>query len=100
MTASPAYRPLPWAGPPNYGPDEMIARASAFYDRVRTRRTCRFFSDAPVPREVIEYAIRAAGTAPSGANHQPWHFSVISSPDLKRQLRDAAEKEERDFYAR
>ena len=57
------------------------------------------FSDAPVPREVIEEAIRAAGTAPSGANHQPWHFAVISSPDLKHRIRLAAEEEERAFYA-
>ena len=66
---------------------------------IETRRTCRFFSDAPVSREVIEEAILAAGTAPSGANHQPWHFAVISTPDLKRRLREAAEAEERAFYA-
>ena len=94
-----AYHPLPWAGLPDYPPDEMIARARAFYEAIRTRRTCRFFSDAPVPREVIEQAILAAGTAPSGANHQPWHFTIVSTPDLKRRLREAAEAEERAFYA-
>ena len=99
MTDAPAYRPLPWPGLPDYAPDEMIARARAFYEKVRTRRTCRFFSDVPVPREVIEYALLAAGTAPSGANHQPWHFAVISTPQLKRRLREAAEAEERAFYS-
>lgn len=97
MTAS--YKPLPWPGLPLYSPEEMIARTRAFYERARTRRTCRFFAPDPVPREVIENAILAAGTAPSGANHQPWHFAVISSPELKRQLREAAEAEERAFYA-
>ena len=96
---TPAYRPLAWSGLPDYAPDEMIARARAFYEAIRTRRTCRFFSDAPVPREVIEQAILAAGTAPSGANHQPWHFAAISTPALKRRLRQAAEREERAFYA-
>ena len=93
------YRPVPWPGLPNHFPEEMIARTRAFHERVSTRRTCRFFSDAPVPREVIENAILAAGTAPSGANHQPWHFAVVSSPELKRRMREAAEREERAFYA-
>ncbi|MGE0179818.1 MAG: nitroreductase family protein [Sphingomonas sp.] len=77
----------------------MIDRARDFYERIGTRRTCRFFSADPVPREIIEYAIRAAGTAPSGANHQPWHFTAIASARLKRRLREAAEAEERAFYA-
>ena len=98
MTNAP-YRPLPWPGLPDHSPHEMIERTRAFHEGVRTRRTCRFFSDAPVPREVIENAILAAGTAPSGANHQPWHFAVISSPALKRELRKAAEEEERAFYS-
>lgn len=68
-------------------------------DRLKQRRTCRYFSDEPVPREVIEAAIEAAGTAPNGANHQPWHFAVVSSPDKKRAIRLAAEEEERNFYA-
>ena len=99
MTEPAPYRPRPWPGLPRYSPDEQVARARAFYEKVRTRRTCRFFSDAPVPREAIEQAILAAGNAPSGANHQPWHFAVISSPELKRRLREAAEAEERAFYA-
>jgi nitroreductase len=78
---------------------ESIARARAMRDRLKTRRTCRYFSDEPVPREVIEAAIEAAGTAPNGANHQPWHFAVISSPEIKHAIREAAEEEERAFYA-
>ena len=78
---------------------ESVARAQAMRDRLRTRRTCRYFSDEPIPREVIEAAIEAAGSAPNGANHQPWHFAVVSSPDKKRAIREAAEKEEREFYA-
>ncbi len=93
------YIPLAWPGLPDYAPDEMIGRARAFAEHVGARRTCRFFSDDPVPREVIEAAVTAAGTAPSGANHQPWHFAVISSPEAKRAIRAAAEKEEQDFYA-
>ena len=93
------YTPLPWPGLPDYTPDEMIARSRAFYEAARQRRTCRFFSDAPVPREVIENAVLAAGTAPSGANHQPWHFAIVSTPELKRQLRTAAEEEEKAFYS-
>jgi nitroreductase len=76
-----------------------VARAKAAFERLATRRSCRTFADTPVSREVIEYAIRAAGTAPSGANHQPWHFVAVSDPDTKRAIRLAAEEEERDFYA-
>lgn len=99
MTEAAAYRPLPWPGLPELTDEERIERARAFYEKARTRRTCRFFAPDPVPREAIEHAILAAGTAPSGANHQPWHFAVISSPELKRRLREAAEAEERAFYA-
>ncbi len=67
---------------------------------VRTRRTVRHFSDAPVPFELIETAIRAAATAPSGANQQPWRFVVVSDPETKRRIREAAEKEERENYER
>jgi iodotyrosine deiodinase len=89
----------PFPSLPHLGDDERIARARAAYARLATRHTCRAFTDTPVPREVIESAIRAAGTAPSGANHQPWHFAAISSPATKRAIREAAEAEERDFYA-
>jgi iodotyrosine deiodinase len=84
---------------PSWSDEERIRRASAFYDGIKTRRTCREFAGTPVPHEVIKSALLAAGTAPSGANHQPWHFAVISSPDKKRALREAAEAEEREFYA-
>lgn len=78
--------------------EEMCANAKAFYEDVKRRRTVRDFSARPVPKEIIENAIRAAGTAPSGANKQPWHFTVISNPDVKREIRLAAEEEERQFY--
>lgn len=77
---------------------EAITRALAMRDRLKQRRSCRYFTDAPVPREVIEAAIEAAGTAPNGANHQPWHFAVIESAHKKRAIREAAEAEERRFY--
>lgn len=80
------------------GDADAVARARAMAARLRKRRTCRWFSDESVPREVIEAAIDAAGSAPSGANHQPWHFTVVSSPDIKRAIRAAAEAEERSFY--
>ena len=83
-----------------YPDEEMVARAEAFYDLLRTRRTVRDFSSESVPREVIEAALRVAGTAPNGANLQPWHFVVVSDPSLKREIRQAAEVEEREFYQR
>ncbi|WAT18260.1 nitroreductase family protein [Aurantiacibacter sp. MUD11] len=83
---------------PEYSDEERVKRARAAFERLRTRHSCRAFTDEPVPREVIEYAIRAAGTAPNGANHQPWHFAVIGSPERKRAIREAAEAEERKFY--
>jgi len=84
---------------PEIPDDERVRRAAAFRQDMATRRSCRMFSGKPVPREIIEQAILAAGTAPSGANHQPWHFAVVSSPKLKHRIRLAAEKEERTFYA-
>ncbi len=94
-----SHATVPWLPYPALRDDERIARARVFYEGIRTRRTCRQIGDAPVPREIIETAILAAGTAPSGANHQPWHFAVVSTPALKAQIRAAAEEEERDFYA-
>jgi iodotyrosine deiodinase len=81
-----------------YPVEDMRQRAATFYADVRRRRTVRDFSDRPVPRDLIETCLRAAGTAPSGANKQPWHFVVVSDPDLKRQIRAAAEEEEHAFY--
>ena len=89
----------PYPAPASLSDAERTARARAAYECLATRRSCRAFADTPVPRAVIEYAIRAAGTAPSGANHQPWHFAAISSPETKRAIREAAEAEERAFYA-
>lgn len=89
----------PWPGLPPLADAERLARAAATRDLLRQRRTCRYFSDTPVPRAIIEAAIEAAGTAPSGANHQPWHFAVIGSAALKAEIRAAAEEEERAFYA-
>lgn len=83
---------------PDWSPAEMRARARAFYDEVRLRRTVRDFSSRPVPREILEDCIRAAGTAPNGANCQPWHFAVVGDPEVKRRIREAAEAEEREFY--
>ena len=79
-------------------PDEMKAAAARFYEEMRRRRTVRDFSDRPVSREIIEQALMAAGSAPSGANMQPWHFVAVGDADLKRKIRQAAEHEEREFY--
>ena len=81
-----------------YQPEEMLARSSRFYQAIKRRHTIREFSNRPVERAVIENCIKAAGTAPSGANHQPWHFSAISNPETKSAIREAAEKEEKAFY--
>lgn len=78
--------------------DESLRRAAEFYDEMNRRRTTRHFATDPVPRALIELAIRTAGTAPSGAHQQPWTFVAISDANLKQQIRDAAEAEERDFY--
>jgi nitroreductase len=79
-------------------PEEMIASSRSFYLDMKRRRSVRDFSGRPVPDEVIKNAILAAGTSPSGANQQPWHFVVVSNPETKREIREAAEKEEREFY--
>jgi nitroreductase len=78
--------------------EEMRERLNEFYEDIDRRRTVREFSDRPVPRDVIETALRAANTAPSGANLQPWHFAVVSGPETKNKIRIAAEVEEREFY--
>ena len=89
---------VPLAGYEEYSVDEMRRRAAAFYAEVDRRRTVREFSDRPVPRDIIENALKAASTAPSGANLQPWHFVVVSGAETKRKIREAAEVEEREFY--
>ena len=77
---------------------EVQERAELFYDLLDTRRSVRMFSPDPVPREAIERAIATASTAPSGAHRQPWTFVLIGDPDTKRQIREAAEEEERTNY--
>lgn len=79
-------------------PDEMRQAARDFYARIRRRRTVRDFSTRPVPLEIIEEALKTAGTAPSGANMQPWHFVVVGNAELKQKIRIAAEIEEKEFY--
>jgi nitroreductase len=84
---------------PRHGSDEeAVAAARAFTKTMRTRHTIRSFSSEPVPRALIEEAVKTAGTAPSGANHQPWFFAVVESAEMKRRIREAAEEEERAFY--
>lgn len=91
---------IPLTGYVEYPPDEMRRRAAAFYDEIRRRRTVREFSPRPVPRDVIEQCVLTAGTAPNGANQQPWHFVVVTDPDIKKRIREGAEEEEREFYER
>ena len=92
------YPTIPLTTYREYPVDEMRQRVADFYEEIDRRRTVREFSDRPVPRDIIETALRAAGTAPSGANLQPWHFVVVSGAETKKKLREAAEVEEREFY--
>ncbi len=91
---------IPLTGYSDIDEAEMQARAEAVLQTLLARRTIREFSDRPVPRALIETCIKAAGTAPSGANHQPWHFVAISDFDTKHKIRLAAEAEEKEFYAK
>jgi nitroreductase len=86
----PGYRDVPQP--------EMLARARAFAEEAARRRSVRDFSSRPVPREVVEHCLRAAGSAPSGANQQPWRFIVVGDATMKHRIREAAEAEERAFY--
>jgi nitroreductase len=88
----------PLRGWREHPPEAMLRRAGEFHADIARRRTVRDFESRPVPREVIEHCLRAAGTAPSGANQQPWFFCVITDPGRKRRIREAAEAEERAFY--
>jgi nitroreductase len=81
-----------------YSPEEMSRRAGEFYRLASRRRSVREFSEEPIPGEVIAQCLLAAGSAPSGANRQPWHFCVVSNPEIKRAIREGAEQEEREFY--
>lgn len=91
----PGFVPLDFIERPS---EDMLSRSRAFLDLMVRRRSVREFSDRPVDREVIEACVRTAGSAPSGANQQPWHFVVVSDPDIKARIREAAEQEERAFY--
>ena len=89
---------VPFAGFREYAAEDMRRRAADHLADIRRRRTIRDFSHRPIPSGVIEDCLRAAGTAPSGANMQPWHFVVVTDPRVKTRIRDAAEREEREFY--
>lgn len=93
------YSPVPlnWE---RLDPEDAAARSRAFLETMEARRSVRLFSPEPVPRELIDNALTVAGTAPSGAHQQPWTFAVVSDPETKAKLREAAEQEERDFYER
>ena len=78
--------------------NELLERAASFHAAMARRRTVRDFSDRAVPRDIIEHCLSTAGSAPNGANLQPWHFVAVSEPQLKREIRVAAEAEEREFY--
>jgi nitroreductase len=86
------YEPLDLPDRLDLSDAQMQEEALAFYDRMKRRHTVRDFSDRPVDRSVIEECIRTAGTAPSGANHQPWHFVAVSNPEIKHQIRLGAEE--------
>ena len=92
------YRTIPLPDYREYPVEEMRQRLNDFYTEVNRRRTVREFSDRPVPRDIIETALMAANTAPSGANLQPWHFVAVSGAATKRKIREAAQIEEREFY--
>lgn len=108
VTASSEREEPLYDAPPPDSPHEPLERydpgvpsakaAEAYYEVMRKRRTVRMFSDKPVSRETIEWVIRSAGTAPSGAHKQPWRFVAVSDPAMKAKIRAAAEEEEREFY--
>ena len=85
---------------PKHPEDWMRHRAEELFDEMRTRRSCRHFSERPVPQDLIERLIAVANTAPSGANRQPWRFVAVDDPAIKQRIRQAAEAEERENYAR
>jgi len=93
------YPTIPLPGYEELPVEEMRQRLTDFYMEMNRRRTVRDFSDRPVPKDIIETALKVANTAPSGANLQPWHFAVVSGPETKHRIRVAAEAEEREFYS-
>ena len=89
---------IPLTGYPSLTPEEMRQRAQGYLETLRTRRTVRDFAPTPVDPEVVVLCIQAAATAPNGANRQPWHFVMVTDPEVKGRIREAAEEEERAFY--
>jgi iodotyrosine deiodinase len=94
-----SFDPIPLPDRFDYSETEMLALAEAFHGEMARRHSVRQFSDRPVARAIIEACLKAAGTAPSGANQQPWHFCAVSDPATKHEIRRLAEHEEREFYA-
>lgn len=92
------YQAVPLPDVQNLSVEQSRERALGYLKHVQARHSVRSFADTPVPTDIIEACVLAAGTAPSGANHQPWHFACVNAPDLKRQIREAAEIEEAEFY--
>ena len=90
---------IPYSSYKSYPIEEMQKRSEEFFRNIQRRRTIRDFSNKPIPKDIIENCLRAAGTAPSGANRQPWHFSVVSDLETKKKIREAAEEEETKFYS-
>ena len=93
--SKPRFVPLQFR---EYSETDMLSRSGEFAEELHSRRTVREFSDRPVPKEIIENCIRAAGSSPSGANLQPWQFVAVSDPEVKGKIRIAAEEEEKEFY--
>ncbi len=94
-----SYQPLPLPDRVQKPDDQALSDATAFLSYMRRRHSVRQYDPRPVPEAIIAACIAAAGTAPSGANHQPWHFAAISDPAMKARIRAAAEEEEREFYS-
>ena len=90
---------IPYTNYKSYSIGEMEKRSQVFLEDIERRRTIRNFSEKPVPKEIIENCLRAASSAPSGANRQPWHFSIVSDLETKKKIREAAEDEEKKFYS-
>ena len=95
-----SYDHIPLEGFPDLSSEEMLSQSEEFLTQIKRRRTVRDFSSDTIPEEVIRNCILAAGSAPSGANMQPWHFVAVQNPAVKQQIREGAEAEEREFYQR
>lgn len=91
------YKTIPYKGEV-YDEEELVAMSDSYYEWLNKRRTVRDFSDQPIPLEVIQKIVLSASTAPSGAHKQPWSFCVVSNPEIKKKIRQAAEKEEKESY--